>query len=149
MTAAFRVQQIDHVEVFVPDRYEAAKWYRQVFGLEILTDYEDWAEADGGPLMISSDGGSTKLALFQGEARGKRPTAGHHRVAFRVDGPGYLRFLGEVAGLVYDDQGRQMAALRSVDHDKSFSVYFCDPWGNRYEVTTYDYDFVAQTMGIG
>lgn len=30
----FKVLQIDHVELFVPDRYEAARWYERVLGLE-------------------------------------------------------------------------------------------------------------------
>jgi catechol-2,3-dioxygenase len=41
MQEGFRVEQIDHVEVFVPDQYEAAAWYRRVLGLEILVEYED------------------------------------------------------------------------------------------------------------
>ena len=97
----FRVGHIDHVEVFVPDQYEAACWYQQVLGLTILPDYEHWAS--NGPLMISSDDGTTMLALFQGEPRGQRPTAGHHRVAFRVDGTGFLDFLQHVTTVtVYD-----------------------------------------------
>ena len=35
----FRALQIDHVELFVPDRYEAAGWYQRVLGLEILVEY--------------------------------------------------------------------------------------------------------------
>ena len=57
----FRVSQIDHVELFVPDRDEAAKWYEEVLGLTVLPGYEDWAKDPHGPLMISSDDGSTKL----------------------------------------------------------------------------------------
>lgn len=34
----FRVEQIDHVELYVPDRYQAADWYHSVLGLEIVTD---------------------------------------------------------------------------------------------------------------
>ena len=29
----FTVLQIDHVELFVPDRYEAARWYERTLGL--------------------------------------------------------------------------------------------------------------------
>lgn len=142
----FRVKQIDHVELFVPDRYEAAKWYEQVLGLEIVPDYEHWATAEG-PLMISSDGGQTMLALFEGEPRGSRPTAGHHRVAFRVDGPEFLEFLGRLADRpVFNEQGQPVHTLRVVDHDQSFSVYFCDPYGHRYEVTTYDYGYVSDQL---
>src|SRR6266436_3877906 len=85
----FRVQQIDHVEMFVPDRYEAARWYERVLGLQIIREYEFWAE-EGGPLMIAA--GTTKLALFEGEPRGARPTAGFHRVAFSVDGASFVEF---------------------------------------------------------
>ena len=92
---SFKVEQIDHVELFVPDRYAAARWYEQSLGLRILPQHEHWA-GPGGPLMISSDNGGTMLALFEGEPRGSRPTAGHHRVAFRVSGARFLQFLGHV-----------------------------------------------------
>ena len=29
-----------------------------------------------------------------------------------------------------------------VDHGKAWSLYFSDPWGNPYEITTYDYELV-------
>ena len=32
----FRVLQIDHVELFVPDRQEAADWYCRVLGLQVV-----------------------------------------------------------------------------------------------------------------
>lgn len=38
--SSFKVQQIDHVELFVPDRYEAAKGYEQILGLEIIPEFE-------------------------------------------------------------------------------------------------------------
>jgi catechol 2,3-dioxygenase-like lactoylglutathione lyase family enzyme len=139
----FRVQQIDHVELFVPDRYEAAKWYEQVLGLKIARDYEFWAKDSGGPLMIMTADGSTKLALFTGEPRGQRPTAGFHRVAFRVDGPGFLEFCRRLETVTVNrNDGQRLTAQDVVDHDKSWSIYFVDPWGHRLEVTTYDYGAV-------
>ena len=56
----FRVDQIDHVELFVPDRDEAAAWYRDVLGLEVVAAFAHWADDPAGPLMISPDGGSTE-----------------------------------------------------------------------------------------
>jgi len=53
---SFRVDQLDHVELLVPDRYEAARWYERVLGLAIVSDYEYWAQDPNGPLMISPDG---------------------------------------------------------------------------------------------
>jgi catechol-2,3-dioxygenase len=35
-----RVTQIDHVELEVPDRYAAARWYQTVLGFEICREYE-------------------------------------------------------------------------------------------------------------
>ena len=138
----FKVEEIDHVELFVPDRYTAARWYEQALGLRILSEHEHWA-GPGGPLMISSDSGRTMLALFEGEPRGSRPTAGHHRVAFRVSGVGFLQFLEHVREVpVYSDSGEPVSHLRPVDHGKAFSVYFCDPYGNRFEVTSYEYQHV-------
>jgi catechol 2,3-dioxygenase-like lactoylglutathione lyase family enzyme len=137
--SGFRVQQIDHVELFVPARLEAARWYREVLGLEVVEAYEHWAENPGGPLMISPDGGSTKLALFRGEPQASRETAGFHRVAFRVDGETFLGFLSRLVGIdVFDHTGTRVLSSSAVDHGESFSLYFSDPWGHRLEVTTYD-----------
>lgn len=145
----FRVQQIDHVELYVPDRYEAARWYEQVLGFEILRQHEDWASHPQGPLMLSSNGGGTMLALFQGEPPGASPEIGAVRVAFRVDGPGFLQFLerGEQGTILLYNQQGERATPRVLDHQKAFSAYFCDPWGNRYEVTTYDHGYVAERRG--
>jgi catechol 2,3-dioxygenase-like lactoylglutathione lyase family enzyme len=141
--AGIKVQQIDHVELFVPDRYEAAGWYKDVLGLEIVPQFEFWAEDEDGPLMISSDGGSTKLALFHGEPQGSRDAYGHKRVAFKTDGQGFMQFLSEIKSKeIYDKVGRRLTNNDIVDHDQAYSVYFSDPYGHAYEVTTYDYDYV-------
>ena len=144
----FEVDQIDHVEFFVPDRREAAGWYERTLGLSVVPEYEHWSEHPQGPLMISPDGGSTKLALFTGEPRGRRPTAGFHLVAFRVDGAGFFRFLEYVGSApVFNEAGEEVRSLTPRDHGQAFSVYFCDPWGYRLEVTTYDAAYVRERLG--
>lgn len=145
MTDEFRVDGIDHVELTVPDRREAAAWYERVLGLDAVEEYEDWADDPGGPLMVSSDGGRTKLALFAGE-----PTTGldEYRVAFRVDAEGFQTFLDRLAETgVTDADGDPVGVGNVVDHDASFSVYFTDPYGHALEVTTYEHDAVAETLG--
>lgn len=145
----FRVQQIDHVELYVPDQDEAAEWYREVFGLEALAEYRFWAE-EGGPLMISSNNGGTMLALFKGQPPGFQEPRGFRRVAFRVDASGFLQFLDHVQTTpVFNHDGQPTRHLDVIDHDASYSVYFCDPYGNRYEVTTYDYDEVSSRLATG
>lgn len=106
---AFKVLQIDHVELFVPDQHEAARWYKNVLGLEIVAASEQWA-CDGGPLMISSDGGSTMLALFRGQPTACPETAAFRRVAFRVTGQGFAQFLDRLADLaLVDSRGARHA----------------------------------------
>jgi catechol 2,3-dioxygenase-like lactoylglutathione lyase family enzyme len=141
--APFSVGGIDHVELVVPHPYEAAGWYEQTLGLSICEEYEYWAE-EGGPLMISSDGGATKLALFEGESQ-TTPTP--FRVAFHVDDTGFLRFIQRLAALdLSDDADQRVTSADIVDHDDAFSIYFQDPYGTRLEVTTYDYEAVSSGL---
>lgn len=135
----FRVEQIDHVELFVPDRQVAAAWYRRVLGLRIIPAFEHWARDPRGPLMISSDAGNTKLALFEGEPQGPRETAGFHLVAFRVGADDFARFIVRLADLnLADHHGKRVTGESVVDHTGARSIYFCDPFGHRLELTTYD-----------
>ena len=103
--STFQVDQLDHVELFVPNRHEAAAWYRRVLGLEILSEYEFWAADPRVPLMVSSDAGNTKLK-------------DHHDRVVTIDSV--------------------------VDHAKAYSVYFSDPYGHQFEITTYDHDEVER-----
>lgn len=142
-TDRFKVEQIDHIHVHVHDQYEAAAWYSEVLGLEILAEYEDWATG-GGPLTISSDGGNTSLALFQ---RARPGSVALSTIAFRVGGEGFIAFL---AGLkereIRDVRGNRVTRADLVDHERSFSIYFCDPDGNPFELTTYDYQYVSERL---
>src|SRR6266516_726007 len=71
--------------------------------------------------------------------RGTRPTAGFHRVAFRVDGPGFVEFCRRLETVAINrNDGQRLTLGDIVDHDQSWSLYFVDPWGHRLEVTTYD-----------
>lgn len=141
----FAVTQIDHVELFVPDQQKAAVWYEQTLGLKSLPKYAFWA--DGGPLMISSDNGQTMLALFQGEPIGFNEPVGYRRVAFRVAATGFLTFLDRLKTYPVHHHNSDLAyQLDPVDHDLAFSVYFCDPDGNRFEVTTYEYEAVKSML---
>ena len=136
----FRVDQIDHVEFFVPDRHEAAAWYQRVLGLEILPGCEHWSDDPGGPLMISPDGGNTKLALFTGTPQGERETTGFHLVAFRVGAVAFIEFLRRLPDLgLIDHHSRSVTADLVADHDSAYSLYFNDPHGHRLELTTYAY----------
>jgi catechol 2,3-dioxygenase-like lactoylglutathione lyase family enzyme len=96
--------------------------------------------------MISSDGGGTKIALFAGDPQ--TADVGWRRVAFRASGQAFLAFLERLDAFpVFDQNGAQIAAADVVDHDVSWSIYFTDPYGNRLEITTYDYDEIGNAPG--
>jgi len=134
---------LDHVELFVPDRDQAAEWYGLVLGCRPVPGTEQWSRHPQGPLMISPDGGRTKLALFAGEPQGDRPTAGFHRVAFRLGAAEWLAFVARVRELGLAEGA---GAARLVDHTEAWSVYFTDPFGHRLEVTTYEADAVREAL---
>ena len=136
MPERFSVDNIDHVEVHVPDVPKAAEWYDRVLGLEKVPGI-DWAI----PTMISADGGKTKIALFEGSPQAA--DVGWRRVAFRVSAAAFFAFLDGLEEIaVLDHDGRQVKATDVVDHDISWSIYFTDPYGNRLEITTYDHEEV-------
>jgi catechol 2,3-dioxygenase-like lactoylglutathione lyase family enzyme len=136
---AFRAQQIDHVEVWVSDRQAAAEWYLRVLGLTVVEEYRHWSADPRGPLMISSDGGSTKIALFQRREPLTSGTGGWRLTAFRADAAGFASFVRSLDALSLSDGGGRPVESRSVvDHDQALSVYFCDPDGNALELTTYE-----------
>ena len=133
MTSPLLGTGIDHVELMVPDRLEAAAWYRDVLGLIATPDDEKWAkENPGGPLMISADGGRTFLALFTGTSESDGSKGGFRRVAFRASGDEFVVFV---------EFGRELGLkpMKVVDHETQISVYFNDPWGHALEVTTHDH----------
>ncbi len=144
--SAFSIERHDHVELFVPDRYEAADWYKEIFGLKIVDAYEHWADGAGGPLMIANEKGLGMLALFEGEPPGDRNLAGFRRVAFRVDGAGFLAFRERLSHLQLAYKGQTLTADDVVDHDQSFSIYFDDPYGHHFEITTYDVETIREAL---
>ena len=132
----------------MPDRYEAAQWYADALGFEILPDFELWAEDDWGPLMISCDGGNTKIALFSGPPQGREEVVGLRRLAFRVNGATFFRLVsGDPDAPRLRDDGEPLSTKDVVDHQKAFSIYFRDSWGTQLEITTYDYEEVAERLG--
>ncbi len=125
MSARPAFDAIDHLHVHVRDRPAAEAWYERVLGLRRLPEFAHWA-SDGGPLTLADPGGHLHLALFERDAAPAGPT-----IALRVSAGGLLdwrahlrRELGQAPALV--------------EHGESRSLYFADPDGNGFEITSYE-----------
>lgn len=115
----------DHIHVFVQDRAAAQRWYASVLGLQPTPELAFWA-VDGGPLTLQNAAGTVHLALFERPSQPTRST-----IALRVSGPAFGAWkahLQSIEGLEVSEE----------DHQASISLYFNDPDGNPYEITTYD-----------
>lgn len=124
--AAARLAGIDHVHVFVPDRIAAQDWYARVLGFTVVEALRSWA-ADGGPLTLGDADDTVHLALFEGA-----PSAPNRAtMALRTSAAGLRAWQAHLAQAL----GRE---VELVDHELSWSLYFKDPWGNPFEITTYE-----------
>jgi catechol-2,3-dioxygenase len=120
------LQRIDHVHVFVHNRAAAVRWYAEVLGLAPLPEFAHWASG-GGPLTLADAGGTVHVALFESPgAQANRST-----VALGVEGAAFARWQRHLAVA--------LGSLPAVhDHGAALSMYFNDPDGNPFEITSFD-----------
>ena len=140
-----RVQCLDHVHVQVTDREAAAAWFNRVLGLQIAQELRQWSHDPEGPLFLSDANAAPCLALFQGNV--VSPAAGNHTIAFRVSGAEFIALVSRLDELQLSGaEGSMLSRDDIVDHQLSWSVYLLDPDGNRFELTTYEYEAVAEQL---
>jgi catechol 2,3-dioxygenase-like lactoylglutathione lyase family enzyme len=133
------------MHLLVPDRYEAADWFRANLGFEIVDETRVWANIEGGPLTISADGGQSGLALFE---RGAHPEFKvETAVAFRVDPEQFIAFAdGLKSSEIRDVAGDPLKIESVVDHDLCYAFYFLDPYGNQFELDCYEHGRVRRDL---
>lgn len=124
---------IDHVHVFVADRDAARVWSARILGLTPVAELAFWA-VDGGPLTLSNAARTVTLALFEQPESVHRAT-----IALRVAGVDFIDWRRDLVA-------EPDLAVRLSDHAVSWSLYFADPDGNRFEITTYDYAAVSAVV---
>ena len=130
------LDRIDHIHVQVADRALAERWYAEVLGLSRMVEFESWAPC-GGPLTLANTSGTIHLALFE-----RRPEPSRSTVAFGVAAAEFIAWRRHLESHL----GR---SIEPVDHQLAWSMYFADPDGNPYEITTYDHAGVAELLRAG
>ena len=139
-----QVIRIDHVHLEVADRETAADWYHHVLGLTRYEGFESWADDPMGPLILAGGDGYPALSLFAREFKNVSRDA---TIAFRVSGEDFLKFRDRVDGLeLLNKSGNPVTRQDVEDHTLSWSIYFCDLNQNWLEITTYDYELVADAL---
>ena len=142
----FRMGRLDHVHIRVPDRTEAGTWYAEHLGFEPVEKYDFWAMGfEGGPLQISADGGATTLALFEA-GEGHPMVAQQTGVAFSVDAEMFITFTRSLPGEINSPLGRPLVPNDVIDFDMCWAFDLADPWGNQYELNSYDYDRIKTDL---
>ena len=121
------IDRIDHVHLFVSERGRAERWYQDVLGLQRVPEMQFWALEPGGPLTVANGAGTVHLALFERAAQPCRST-----IALAVGKDDFLAWRAHLSRAL----GRRPDLQ---DHRISWSMYFSDPDGNPFEVTSYDY----------
>ena len=128
----FKVDRIDHVEVFVRDMEKSIRWYEKVLGLKELMRW------DPHPVMMGA--GGTKLALFHGDKSASAPMDSRDRSS--------LRWLLVSWQTTPDNFQAAQDHLKSCgvefegpkDHDCALSIYFTDLDGHPLEITCYKHE---------
>jgi len=124
-----KLQNIDHIHVFVLDRQEALDWYKNILGLKPFEKLITLPKS--GPLTIRNDEGTINIALFKGKTQDNRSV-----IAFKVTGEEFINCHDKINQSITEN-------IELVDHSSQFSIYFDDPYGNPYEITSYDYKLLS------
>lgn len=130
------LDHIDHIHVQVADRARAERWYAEVLGLSRMAQLESWATG-GGPLTLANASGTIHLALFE-----RAPEPSRSTVAFGVAAADFVAWRRHLESQL----GRP---IEPVDHQLAWSIYFADPDGNPYEITTYEHAVTAGLLRTG
>ena len=125
-----RVLGIDHAAISVRDLDKSLKFYTEVLGLKISP-----REHQKPGIEYFLDCGTSLIGLIQGDPNGEKHMLqdaglGGNHVSFRVKTAGF-----DAAVEVL--KARNVTITFQKKREKSWSVYFLDPDGNKLEITAW------------
>ena len=125
-----KVSGIDHVALSVADLDKSLEFYTKVIGLKITE-----REYSKPGIEYFLDCGTSLIGLIQGQKDGEKHLLqdeglGGNHVSFRVD-------TKDFDGIVEEIKKRGIPITYSKKREKSWSLYFLDPDGNKLEVTAW------------
>lgn len=127
------LDSLDHVHIHVANRAQSEAWYARVLGLHRHPESEPWL-SEHGPLTVSNAAATVHLALFE------RPVEKCHSVvAFRTTAAEFLAWRAHLSAILGHD-------VKAVDHHLAWSLYFNDPDGNPFEITSYEHQHIAEAL---
>ena len=125
-----RVQGIDHVALSVSDLERSLKFYTEVLGLKIT---ERERQKPGVEYFL--DCGTSLVGLIQGDPKGDNHVLqdgglGGNHFSFRARALDFDR-------IVEDVRSRGITITYLKKRERSWSLYFLDPDGNKLEITAW------------
>jgi catechol-2,3-dioxygenase len=124
--------RIAHIHIYAANRNKAEQWYGEVMGFSRVHELESWAE--DGPLTLANSSGTVHIAMFEAAPQPCRTV-----VALSV---GAQEFVAWRQHLV----DKLKRPVEPEDHRLAWSLYFADPDGNPWEITTYQHAIVATLL---
>lgn len=137
--------KIDHIHIRVSDGAKAVEWYDRVLGLAPDARFKHMQEGPHSAMMLANPSGTVRLAISEEPGAGCLAGA----VAFVVSGQDFLEWIDQLAGeRVLNRDGQTIARDSVHDHGFFCSISFVDPFGNPFEIVSYDHTWLSGKLKL-
>ncbi|MEO5687850.1 MAG: VOC family protein [Burkholderiaceae bacterium] len=124
--------RIDHIHLYATNRNKSEQWYADVMGFSRVRELESWAEE--GPLTLTNSSGTVHIALFEAPLQACRSV-----IALSVGAEEFIAWRQHLVD-------KLKRPVEAEDHQLSWSLYFDDPDGNPWEITSYQHAVIATLL---
>lgn len=137
--------KIDHIHIRVTDIAKALDWYQRVLMLTPDARYKHMQDGPHGVVMLANNSASVRLAISQDPTSGMQAGS----IAFVASGQDFLEWIDQLAGeRVLNRDGLTIARDSVRDHGFFCSIAFVDPFGNPFEIVSYDHTWLSGKLKL-